>query len=124
MAKLTLRRWQIKRCSVALAALLLSACQQTPIASGEAERLYDFDHKVHFEQTQYSQDRYRLAIKPDSYAHFNRQSVFLLRHAKRLCSGRQPQLTLIKGVQEYERLPLTPRPYQHDLTVEVRCVKD
>ncbi|MEJ6476122.1 hypothetical protein [Pseudoalteromonas piscicida] len=122
MRKLSLRPNVLKLSSLIASAALLSACQYTPVPKGEPEKHYDFDHKVHYEQITYNDDLYRLEIKPDSYAHFRQQSVFLLRHAKRLCQGSHPQLTLLSGVQEFDKLPLEPRPYQNDLTVEVKCV--
>ncbi|BBN80230.1 hypothetical protein PA25_02150 [Pseudoalteromonas sp. A25] len=86
------------------------------------EKLYDFDHKVHYEQTKYNNGHYLLQVKSDSYEHFLQQSVFLLRHSAKLCQGRNPQLTILKGIQHFDRLPSTPRPYQSDLHVEVKCV--
>ncbi|WP_105166953.1 hypothetical protein [Pseudoalteromonas sp. T1lg23B] len=103
--------------------LLLSACQHTKTEQGKPEKHYDFDHQVHYEQTQYNNAHYLLQIKSDSYQHFLQQSVFLLRHSKRLCQGSTAQLTLQQGVQGFEKLPTSPRPYQPDLVVEVRCVK-
>lgn len=122
MRKLSLRLNSLKLSSLVVGATLLSACQYTPVPRGEPEKLYDLDHKVHYEQTTYNDDHFRLAIKPDSYAHFRQQSVFLLRHAKRLCQGSNPQLTLLGGVQSFDKMPLEPRPYQNDLTVDVKCV--
>ncbi|CAH9066599.1 hypothetical protein PSECIP111854_03922 [Pseudoalteromonas sp. CIP111854] len=115
----------IPRCSqliiVAMSSMLI-ACQQTPIIIGQSEKLYDFDHKVHYEQTKYNNDHYLLKIKSDNYEHFLQQSVFLLRHSIKLCQGQAPQLTLLKGVQRFEKLPTTPRPFQSDLGVDVKCV--
>ncbi|NOU51891.1 hypothetical protein HG263_15245 [Pseudoalteromonas sp. JBTF-M23] len=88
----------------------------------KSEKLYDFDHKVHYEQTKYNNEHYLLKIKSDSYEHFLQQSVFLLRHSARLCQARTPQLTILKGVQRYEKLPTTPRPYQSDLQVDLKCI--
>jgi hypothetical protein len=106
-----------------IASTLLMACQHTPVPMGMPEKLYDFDHQVHYEQTKYNDDHYLLKIKPDSYQFFLQQSVFLLRHAKRLCQGSTPQLTLLQGVQTFETLPTKPRPYQNDLTTEIKCVE-
>ncbi|RXF06620.1 hypothetical protein [Pseudoalteromonas sp. PS5] len=122
MPKLSLRASALKLSSLTVGVALLSACQYTQVPKGEAEKHYDFDHKVHYEQITYSDTYFKLAIKPDSYAHFRQQSVFLLRHAKRLCQGAHPQVTLLSGVQDFDRLPLEPRPYQNDLTVEIKCV--
>ncbi|CAM4289661.1 hypothetical protein [Pseudoalteromonas byunsanensis] len=103
--------------------LLLSACQHTKTEQGKPEKHYDFDHKVHYEQTQYNNAHYLLQIKSDNYRHFLQQSVFLLRHSKRLCQGSTAQITLQQGVQSLEKLPTSPRPYQPDLIAEVRCIK-
>ncbi|OCQ19067.1 hypothetical protein A7985_21705 [Pseudoalteromonas luteoviolacea] len=105
-----------------ISAVLLSACHFTPGKIGVSEKYYDFDHKVHYEQTKYSDDHYYLKIKSDSYNHFLQQSVFLLRHSQSLCQGRKPQLLLHGGVQKFDRLPTTPRAYEPDLSVEVTCV--
>ncbi|WP_440054715.1 hypothetical protein ACSLBF_00600 [Pseudoalteromonas sp. T1lg65] len=109
--------------STIVAALLCSACQTTT-ANGISEKLYDFDHQVHYEQVTYTGHHYLLKVKSDSYQHFTRQSVFLLRHSKRLCQGLIPQMTISSGIQEFDKLPLTPRPYQNDLIAEVRCVTE
>jgi len=101
---------------------LFTACQHTPTPLGKPDKKYDFDHKVHYEQTKFSGDHYLLKIRSDDYAHFTRQSVFLLRHSEKLCQGMNAQLTLQKGVQDFERLPTYPRAYQPDLQVEVKCV--
>ncbi|RZM84496.1 hypothetical protein [Pseudoalteromonas rubra] len=104
--------------------LLASACSSyTPPPNGVVEKLYDFDHKVHYEQIKYNDDHYYLQIRSDTYQHFLQQSVFLLRHSQRLCQGSLPQLVVIAGVQNFDRLPTYPRPYAPDLQVEVRCVK-
>ena len=101
---------------------LLTACHHTPTPLGKPEKIYDFDHKIHYEQTKFSDDHYFLKIRSDDYAHFTRQSVFLLRHSEKLCQGMNAQLTLQKGVQDFERLPTHPRAYQPDLQAEVKCV--
>ncbi|MCF6441556.1 hypothetical protein L1077_19140 [Pseudoalteromonas luteoviolacea] len=103
---------------------LLSACNFTPNKIGATEKYYDFDHKVHYEQIKYNDDHYYLQIKSDSYAHFLQQSVFLLRHSQSLCRGTKPQILLHGGVQKFDRLPTYPRPYQPDLRVEVKCIKE
>ncbi|KZN51074.1 hypothetical protein [Pseudoalteromonas luteoviolacea] len=103
---------------------LLSACNFTPNKLGVTEKYYDFDHKVHYEQIKYNDDHYYLQIKSDSYEHFLQQSVFLLRHSQKLCGGVKPQILLHGGVQKFDRLPTYPRPYQPDLRVEVKCVKE
>ncbi|MDK1290498.1 hypothetical protein [Pseudoalteromonas umbrosa] len=103
---------------------LLSACTFTPNKIGVTEKYYDFDHKVHYEQIKYNDDHYYLQIKADSYRHFLQQSVFLLRHSQSLCRGVKPQILLHGGVQKFDRLPTHPRPYQPDLRVEVKCVKE
>lgn len=103
-------------------ALLLSGCQHAPTPLGKPEKNYDWDHKVHYEQTKFSDTHYFLKIRSDDYAHFTNQSVFLLRHAEKLCQGMNPQLTLQTGIQDFDRLPTSPRAYQPDLQAEVRCV--
>ncbi|MCF2859275.1 hypothetical protein L1286_17460 [Pseudoalteromonas sp. SMS1] len=108
---------------ICIPALLLSACQFTPGKIGVTEKYYDFDHKVHYEQIKYSDDHYYLKIKADSYNHFLQQSVFLLRHSQLLCQGRQTQLLLQGGVQKFDRLPTTPRPYEPDLQAEITCIE-
>jgi len=103
-------------------ALFFSGCQHTPTPLGKSEKNYDWDHKVHYEQTKFTDEHYFLKIRSDDYAHFTRQSVFLLRHSEKLCQGMNAQLTLQKGVQDFERLPTHPRAYQPDLQAEVKCV--
>ena len=100
----------------------LCACEHTPTPLGKPEKNFDFDHQVHYEQTKYGDTHYFLKIRSDDYAHFTKQSVFLLRHSEQLCQGMTPQLTLKKGVQNFEKLPTYPRAYQPDLQVEVQCI--
>ncbi|MFC3033327.1 hypothetical protein ACFOEE_12425 [Pseudoalteromonas fenneropenaei] len=107
--------------AIALSAALLVGCQQTPVPLGAAERLYDFDHQVHYSQTRYSDNSFLLSIDSDSYAHFQQQSTFLLRHAQTLCGSKNPVLTIHTGIQDYERLVSTIRPYQPSLLVSVHC---
>ncbi|NNG44736.1 hypothetical protein HJP15_17725 [Pseudoalteromonas sp. NEC-BIFX-2020_002] len=85
------------------------------------EKLYDFDEKVHYHQTKLDDNNYQLTIQSDDYPHFKNQSVFLLRHANRLCRGNTFMLKVTGGVQEYEQMPTKPRAYQPPLTVLLQC---
>lgn len=108
---------------LAASSFILTACTYTPVPLGQTEKLYDFDHKVHYKQTKLKEDHFILSVRADSYKHFATQSIFLLRYSKRLCQGKTPQLKLLAGVQGFDRLPTHPRPYQPDLKAEVQCVK-
>ncbi|TMO74130.1 hypothetical protein CWC17_09080 [Pseudoalteromonas sp. S3785] len=88
---------------------------------GEKEKSYDFDNKVHYYQTKIGEDNYKIEIQSDDYKHFANQSMFLLRHADRLCRGRTFMLKVLEGVQEYERFPTKPRAYQPPLNVLLQC---
>ncbi|NMM40674.1 hypothetical protein [Pseudoalteromonas arctica] len=88
---------------------------------GETEKLYDFDEKVHYYQTKLDANNYHLKIQSDDYKHFKNQSVFLLRHANRLCRGNTFMLKVTNGIQEYDRFPTKPRKYQPPLTVLLQC---
>ena len=108
---------------IGIAVLLFqTACHHTPDQLGEVQKLYDFDHKVHYRQIQYSEKRFAVRILADSYRAFTQQSVFLLRHSRQLCKELVPQLTLRKGIQRFERLPTEPRPYKPDLYAEIKCI--
>ncbi len=100
---------------------ILAGCSNAQAAKGETEKLYDFDDKVHYYQTKLSDGRYQLEIQSDDYPHFRNQSVFLLRHASRLCRDNPFMLRVTAGVQEYERFPTKPRPYQPPLRVVLQC---
>lgn len=112
----------IRLVAISILSWTLAACHHTPTPMGKPEKLYDFDHKVHYEQTKFNDNHYFLSVRSDDYAHFTKQSVFLLRHSEKLCQGMNAQLTLQKGVQDFERLPTHPRAYQPDLQAEVKCV--
>ncbi|WP_372761130.1 hypothetical protein [Pseudoalteromonas sp.] len=84
-------------------------------------KLYDFDNKVHYYQTKLDENNYKLEIQSDDYPHFANQSVFLLRHANRLCLNKTFMLKVLEGVQEYERFPTKPRAYQPALSVLLQC---
>lgn len=103
-------------CSVLFSFTASLSAQQS-----KTEKLYDFDEKVHYYQTKLADGRYHLEIQSDSYKHFRNQSVFLLRHADRLCREHPFMLKVTDGVQEYESIPSKPRPYQPPLTVLVQC---
>ncbi|KPM81322.1 MULTISPECIES: hypothetical protein [Pseudoalteromonas] len=103
------------------AVLMLAGCSNAQAAKGETEKLYDFDEKVHYYQTKLADGRYHLEIQSDDYKHFRNQSVFLLRHASRLCRDKPFMLRVTDGVQEYERFPTKPRAYQPPLTVVLQC---
>jgi hypothetical protein len=101
--------------------MLLTACLNVSAEQAEMQRLYDFDEKVHYKQTQIDTNNYHLEIQSDDYSHFKNQSVFLLRHANRLCRDNPFMLKVTEGVQEYERFPTKPRAYQPPLSVFVQC---
>lgn len=101
--------------------MLLAGCNTVYAEKGETEKLYDFDNKVHYHQTQIDDNNYHLEIQSDDYQHFKNQSVFLLRHAQRLCRGKDFMLKVTDGVQEYDRFPTKPRKYQPPLTVLLQC---
>jgi hypothetical protein len=87
----------------------------------EKEKSYDFDNKVHYYQTKIDNSNYKIEIQSDDYKHFANQSMFLLRHADRLCRGNTFMLKVLEGVQEYERFPTKPRAYQPPLNVLLQC---
>ncbi len=91
-------------------------------ASAKTEKLYDFDHQVHFEIRELANDQYRIAIKPGNYAFFETQSAFLMRKSARLCGRRAVELTIISGVQPFEKFPVEPRAYPGKLVANIRCV--
>lgn len=102
----------------------LLACSSVGTAFAEqakTEKLYDFDNKVHYYQTKLDDDNYKIEIQSDDYKHFANQSVFLLRHANRLCFNKTFMLKVLDGVQEYESMPTNPRAYQPALSVLLQC---
>ncbi|MBH0081519.1 hypothetical protein [Pseudoalteromonas sp. NZS11] len=99
----------------------LSSANTALAEKAETEKLYDFDNKVHYYQTKIGEDNYKIEIQSDDYKHFTNQSVFLLRHADRLCRGNTFMLKILEGVQEYERFPTKPHAYQPDLSVLLQC---
>lgn len=100
--------------------LLVSSVSQAEQLT-KAERLYDFDHKVHYSLTTYSEREFLLEIDADTYVHFANQSVFLLRQASTLCHEQPFALKVMSGVQEYRAIPTEPRAYQAPLTAQLRC---
>lgn len=100
---------------------LLASCTMAQAEKGKTEKLYDFDEKVHYYQTKIDDNNYHLEIQSDDYQHFKNQSVFLLRHANRLCRSNPFMLKVTDGVQEYDRFPTKPRKYQPPLTVLLQC---
>ncbi|CCQ09290.1 putative secreted protein [Pseudoalteromonas luteoviolacea B = ATCC 29581] len=101
--------------------VLGSGCTIASVPLGQPERLYDFDHQVHYSQTRFSDESFILSIDSDSYAHFQQQSTFLLRHAATLCGDKEPVLTIKNGIQDFERFTQPIRPLKPKLLVWVRC---
>ena len=99
----------------------LSSANTALAEKAETEKFYDFDNKVHYYQTKIGEDNYKIEIQSDDYKHFANQSMFLLRHADRLCRGRTFMLKVLEGVQKYERFPTKPRAYQPPLNVLLQC---
>ncbi|WP_404342021.1 hypothetical protein [Pseudoalteromonas mariniglutinosa] len=106
---------------LAVCLILLSNSHRTLADKDQAEKNYDFDDKVHYTQTELSDNNYYLEIQSDDYKHFKNQSAFLLRHANRLCRDQPFMLKVTDGVQEFERFPTKPRAYQPPLTVLLQC---
>ncbi|GAA61645.1 hypothetical protein P20652_3534 [Pseudoalteromonas sp. BSi20652] len=111
----------IPRLAIGATLVALSSANTALAEKAETEKLYDFDNKVHYYQTKIGEDNYKIKIQSDDYKHFANQSVFLLRHADRLCRGQTFMLKVLEGVQEFERFPTKPRAYQPDLTVLLQC---
>jgi hypothetical protein len=109
------------RLIIAIALLVLSSMHSALAEESDKEKRYDFDNQVHYYQTKIDEDNYKIEIKSDDYPHFTNQSVFLLRHADRLCGGNTFMLKVLEGVQEYERFPTKPRAYQPNLSVLLQC---
>ncbi|WP_105254023.1 hypothetical protein [Pseudoalteromonas sp. T1lg75] len=101
--------------------ILLAASSYAQAPEGKREKLYDFDEKVHYYQTKLADKRYRLEVVADDYQHFQRQSVFLLRHARKLCRTGSFKILVFEGVQEYDRFPTNPRAYEPNLLTEIQC---
>lgn len=89
----------------------------------KAERLYDFDHKVFYKETRFSDSHYLLEVEADSYNHFEKQTVFLVRHAALLCRSSQFSLVFRSGIQEFKVMPTNPRSYQSPLTATLTCTE-
>jgi hypothetical protein len=111
------------RLLIAMALLAHATAVTATTETAATEKHYDFDNKVHYYQTQLDEHNYKLEIQSDDYPHFANQSVFLLRHASRLCFNQTFMLKVLEGVQEYQRFPTQPRAYQPPLTVLLQCEK-
>jgi hypothetical protein len=106
--------------------LLFSVVLFTPFAlvateQGKQQALYDFDHKIHYRQTQLAANKYKLSIREGSYQEFAKQSVFLLRLSAQLCKSDEFNLKLLSGVQEFEKFPTEPRANPGPLVAELTC---
>ena len=106
--------------------LLFSVVLFTPFAvvateQGKQQALYDFDHKIHYRQTQLATNKYKLSIREGSYQEFAKQSVFLLRLSAQLCKSDEFNLKLLSGVQEFEKFPTEPRANPGPLVAELTC---
>lgn len=101
--------------------LLLAPIMVVASEQGKQQALYDFDHKIHYRQTQLATDKYKLSIREGTYQEFAKQSVFLLRHSVVLCKSDAFNLRLISGVQEFEKFPTEPRANPGPLVAELTC---
>lgn len=88
---------------------------------GNVQALYDFDHKVHYRQTQIADNKYKLSVREGSYQEFAKQSVFMLRHSAVLCNSNAFNLKFLSGIQAFEKFPTEPRANPGPLVAELTC---
>jgi hypothetical protein len=100
----------------------LSGCTHLPERLGEPQKLYDFEHKVHYTKVKINNEHFTLQIKSTEYAFFEKHSGFLLRQSKRLCLDKYPQITIKQGIIKYQALPTKPEPYKPDLFAIIKCI--
>lgn len=81
-------------------AFVLSACSSTEKKIDHSQ--WDFDHHVRFEQKVISNNSYQVTVLRNNDTHFAQMSMFILRHAKTICSGKAYQLEIIQGVEDFD----------------------
>ena len=82
---------------------------------------YDFDHKVHYEQTKLSEYSYHIKVKAEHKKPFNRLATFLLRHSLKLCNGYDYKLTILGGIESVDDKIAFPNYIIPSLSANLTC---
>jgi len=85
---------------------------------------YDFDHKVHYKQHKLDENSYRIEVIANSKIRFQRLSVFLLRHAYKVCGEYGYTLEILNGVEQIDDRQISPSYIQPNLSAKLICPKD
>ena len=102
---------------IGLSALWLTAT----VYAGEKDANFDFDHKVHYKQTQLSAGKYYLEVLNQDKTRFTQMSAFLLRHAHKVCKGYDFNLQLLKGIEQFDDKRVSPNYIHPALTANLEC---
>ncbi|WP_206485009.1 hypothetical protein [Thalassotalea sp. G2M2-11] len=108
---------ELKRCIFVL--LLFSVVT----SAAEVEKLYDFDHQLHYKQQRISDVEYHIEVLTDENRRFNRLATFLLRHAYHLCQSYQFNLQILDGIEQFDDRRISPNYIQPSLSANLVCPK-
>lgn len=99
--------------------LLLVACTSTDKSARTSE--WDFDHHVRFEQKVLSNNSYQVTVLRNNDTHFAQLSMFILRHAKAICSGERYQLEILQGIEDFDDQRIAQSYIQPSMIANITC---
>lgn len=109
----------LKTCLLGLV-FFLSGCTSA-IAFEKSQR--DFDHQVQYSQKQINENTYQVSVHRLNKARFERMSVFMVRHAFKLCQHYGYQIEVLDGVELFNDRQRMPNKIFSSLVANIHCAK-
>jgi len=109
----------MKKIILLASVIVISACSSTDKKVDHSQ--WDFDHHVRFEQTVISDNSYQVIVLRNNDTHFAQMSMFILRHAKTICSGSSYQLEVLQGVEDFDDKRVAQSYIQPSLIANITC---
>jgi hypothetical protein len=97
----------------------LSACSNIDRENGAPQ--WDFDHKLQFEQTKLSENKYHLRVSPKSDIHFDQLATFMMRQSYKVCGTYGFTIKVLKGIEKFEDRRSLPNLMMPSLSANIEC---
>ncbi|XQW85640.1 hypothetical protein ACOYR1_02585 [Thalassotalea piscium] len=104
-----------------IVSLLITSCAQLNNETNKSE--WDFDHHVRFEQTQLTENSYKVKVLRHTDTHFAQLATFLVRHAYKLCQSYGYSIQILDGVETIDDKNARPHWIPPSLSAKVECPK-